>query len=514
MAFKLTRKAVATADSPEALFRDLRKRQVAGLLSHQADMLREYQSKALNSRDVALQLPTGSGKTLVGLLIGEWRRRAFQEKVVYICPTRQLAHQVVNQSLDKYGIKANPFVGKQAEYTPDKKAEYEGADTIAVTTYSGLFNINPYFADADVLILDDVHAAESYIASFWSLLVDRNNEKHKSLFNSVLSIISSKLQMTDRVRLQVADITRDAQWVDKLATPHFDSVLAEITAAFDEHTPKSDLKYAWGVIRDHLYACHLYLSINAFLLRPFIPPTQTHGPFANPKQRLYMSATLSESGDLERTVGVRKIDRLPVPTGWDKQGIGRRLFFFPERSLQERQATKLAVKMCNVAGRSLVLVPDDRSEEEFKKLAKASGHTVFDATEMERSKESFTSSEKAVAVIANRYDGIDMLNNECRLLIVKGFPRATNIQERFIVTRLAATLLLNDRILTRIIQAFGRCTRSATDYSAVVVLGEELLKCLSDPKRLAFLHPEIQAELQFGLDESKGRTTNEFLAHV
>jgi len=82
MAFKLNKRTNAATESPEALFRDLRNRQVPGLLSHQADMLRKYQQQALASPHVALQLPTGSGKTLVGLLIGEWRRRSFQEKVV------------------------------------------------------------------------------------------------------------------------------------------------------------------------------------------------------------------------------------------------------------------------------------------------------------------------------------------------------------------------------------------------------------------------------------------------
>src|SRR4051812_37772540 len=105
MAFKLNRHANASVESPEALFRDLRSRRVEGLLSHQADILRAYQDRALDTADVALQLPTGSGKTLVGLLIGEWRRRHFQETVVYLCPTKQLVHQVVEQGSKKYGIR-------------------------------------------------------------------------------------------------------------------------------------------------------------------------------------------------------------------------------------------------------------------------------------------------------------------------------------------------------------------------------------------------------------------------
>jgi replicative superfamily II helicase len=139
MPFKNVTPSSISSDTPEALFRDLRGRRIPGLLSHQADILRDYVERALESSDVAFQLPTGSGKTLVGLLLGEWRRRKFHETVVYLCPTRQLVYQVVEQSNTKYGIRALPFIGKKAEYEPSSCAEYTNSEVLAVTTYSSLF---------------------------------------------------------------------------------------------------------------------------------------------------------------------------------------------------------------------------------------------------------------------------------------------------------------------------------------------------------------------------------------
>ncbi|MEF2967403.1 hypothetical protein V3851_16375 [Paenibacillus sp. M1] len=69
MAFKSNYQGGASIESPEALLLDLRNRKVEGILSHQADVLRVYQNK-LKSSDVAMELPTGSGKTLIGLLVG------------------------------------------------------------------------------------------------------------------------------------------------------------------------------------------------------------------------------------------------------------------------------------------------------------------------------------------------------------------------------------------------------------------------------------------------------------
>jgi hypothetical protein len=64
MAFKLPEKKLTCPDDPEALFRDLRKKTVPGLLSHQADVLRSYIAVHTQYPDIALQLPMGSGKTL------------------------------------------------------------------------------------------------------------------------------------------------------------------------------------------------------------------------------------------------------------------------------------------------------------------------------------------------------------------------------------------------------------------------------------------------------------------
>lgn len=127
---------------------------------------------------------------------------------------------------------------------------------------------------------------------------------------------------------------------------------------------------------------------------------------------------------------------------------------------------------------------------------------VFTAANLEISKADFIQSGQAVAVIANRYDGIDFPDEDCRLLFIEGLSRTTNLQERFLINRMGASLLFNERIQTRVLQAIGRCTRGLNDYSAVVITGEELPAYLTDRKRRAFFHPELQAELEFGLEQS------------
>jgi CRISPR/Cas system-associated endonuclease/helicase Cas3 len=96
MSFKKIRRPTVSLESPESMYKDIHPRKIEGLLSHQADVLRSYEENAAPQKDVALQMPTGSGKTLVGAIIAEWRRRKLGERVVYICPTRQLSIKLLD----------------------------------------------------------------------------------------------------------------------------------------------------------------------------------------------------------------------------------------------------------------------------------------------------------------------------------------------------------------------------------------------------------------------------------
>lgn len=505
MAFKNPPTASSVPETPDKLFRELTRRKFPDVLPHQASMMQAYAAKAVGTPDVALQLPTGSGKTLVGLLIAEWRRRKFRERVVYLCPTRQLVHQVAEQANEKYGLSVATFVGKQRDFSPADKTDYLQAEKIAVTTYSSLFNTNPFFDQADVILVDDAHASENYIASHWTLRIGRLDERYAGLHQALCNAFTPHLSATDLSRLRgVWEDVVDRTWVDKLATPTVTALTPQIIEILDAHTPGTDLTYPWSLIRGHLDACHIYLSSQEILIRPLLPPTFSHPAFESAKQRIYMSATLGAGGDLERLTGRKTIQRLPAPEGWNTQGVGRRFFIFPEMSLTTDETAELRKQLMQRAGRSVVLVPSDKTADAIaEQIDEKLKVPVFRASDIEESKADFVALHQAVAIVANRYDGIDFAGDECRLLFIEGLPKAMNAQERFLMTRMGANALYNERIQTRVVQAIGRCTRSLEDYSAVVVSGEELPDYLADLRRRPFFHPELQAEITFGAHQSK-----------
>lgn len=83
---------------------------VGSLWIHQGDVLRAYAETHQTTPDLALELPTGTGKTLPGLLIAEWTRRKAEGPVLYATPTKQLARQVAETAKTE-GVPARVLVG-------------------------------------------------------------------------------------------------------------------------------------------------------------------------------------------------------------------------------------------------------------------------------------------------------------------------------------------------------------------------------------------------------------------
>lgn len=174
MAFARKTTDLSLPDDPLHLYRMLAvtNRGPAAVWGHQQDVLRAWHQKKSAAADVSIELPTGAGKTLVGGLIAEFRRRTARERVAYLCPTKQLAQQTA-AAFDEYGIPNALLIDRVSSWNPADRARFESADAVAVSVYSHVFNSNPAIKNANLLVLDDAHAAEGYVAKPWRLSISR-----------------------------------------------------------------------------------------------------------------------------------------------------------------------------------------------------------------------------------------------------------------------------------------------------------------------------------------------------
>nr|WP_279630195.1 DEAD/DEAH box helicase [Rathayibacter festucae] len=515
------RRPQAVSDSPETLFGELPRRRdgVGALWSHQVDQLREYKNLHVDRADVALELPTGSGKTLVGLLIGEWRRRQYNQRVVYACPTRQLALQVVEAGA-REGIHTHALIDKSRDWNMSAVSAYTRAEAIAVTTYAHIFNSNPRLGDAGTVIFDDAHAAEGYVADSWSLEIKTGSAAYAALFEAFGETIDA--QLATRMVSSSADTFTD-QEVRLLPLVAVSQRLQEIDGVLSTHlVDRSPEWYGFRRLRARLASCLFYVSRSGWYIRPMIPPTFDHDAFTDPIQRLYLSATLGEAGELERAFGRSPISRIASPPAWEKTGSGRRFIVFPDLAQYSPEDDREYVKvltpdadnanggepatlkdlgalplLTRLAGKKLLLTQKSTSAAAIADALGVPQGERFIASD--RSVEQFKEAAVGTLIAPNRYDGMDLADEACRFMVMSEVPTASHLQDKFLSSKLRAGDLLDERIRSRVVQGLGRCTRGPRDWAVVAIVGDELVRYLSDQDHTRSMPLELQAEIEFGL---------------
>lgn len=496
--------------SPEDLFGSLPKISTRApvLWAHQADQLRTYFEVHKDHTDVALELPTGSGKTLVGLLISEWRRRALSNRTLFACPTKQLAEQV-QASAEAQGLSTVLLVGSNTTWDSGDLHAYTRCQATAITTYSHIFNEYSKFSDAQSIVFDDAHAAEGYVAEAWALSIPKKIDAYQQIFDALSDDLDPL--MIERFTNKNADkaFEPEVRMLPLSVVAKNKAVIAKILQG--SIAQDDELKWAVRRVVPHLSSCLFFVDNSQWYIRPMIPPTFDHDPFMDPVQRIYLSATIGGGGELERAFGRPKINKIGVPEAWEKTGSGRRFFVFPSLAeatqlpdVPPEHHKSLTEQLLNLADKRLVLSQDTKTTEKIAKVLNIPEDEIFRVKD--RQFKEFAASSTGTLLAANRYDGMDLADDICRMMLIHGLPGTTHLQDRFFETKLRARSVLQERIRTRVVQGLGRCTRGPRDYSVVVVEDEALVRFLSRDENIESMPRELQAEIRFGLHTSDNVT--------
>ena len=503
-----TVKTTTTYENPEALFYRLSEREKTHgyLRGPQQDVLREYAKDFVQIPDVAFELPTGTGKTAVGLLIAEWwRTKGF--KVAFLSLTNQLAGQVLEEAV-RLRLSAADLRGDKNTRSKSEEGRYRTGEAVALTTYSNLFNIRPVINDVDVIVMDDAHGAEQYVSDMWSVTV---SAQKKELFGTVLSALKPAFTNAQIRSILSRSSMGSVEIPDLLGHPE---CLPKLVAALDE-SDLDTVKFAWGRIRNHLESCIILVSGHGVTIRPLIAPTHTHEAFESARQRIYMSATLGGGSDLQRSYGKEKVGVIRAQSPqW-----GRRYIFVPGLHVSSEQADQIAAAVWNglEKRRALLLGPSAREvEARLKRLVPnmKPAPKVIGAQDIADRLDGFTGATDVLLALASRYDGLDLPDDQCRLLILSESPAAVNSLERHLRERWKMGPVLRARARTRLTQGLGRCTRSATDFSIVIWLGQSLVDFATSRPLIEDLPAEIRAEISWGVAQSKGATNSSELVEM
>ena len=158
------------------------------------------------------------------------------------------------------------------------------------------------------------------------------------------------------------------------------------------------------------------------------------------------------------------------------------------------QFEKLADSMNTV-----VLVPSRRRSDDWADIADVvtAGDGIADAVEKLRS------GHVGLVVLINKYDGIDLPDEACRVLVIDGLPEAYGGIDRRDAVLLGESDAMVGRQLQRIEQGMGRGVRSAEDYCAVLLLGSRLTQLIADPDNFTRLGPTTRAQLELSREVAR-----------
>jgi hypothetical protein len=145
----------------------------------------------------------------------------------------------------------------------------------------------------------------------------------------------------------------------------------------------------------------------------------------------------------------------------------------------------------------VVLVPSSQRCADWGKY----GARVVDKNSLDRAVEDLRKrSYSKPIVIANYYDGIDLPDNMCRILIIDSKPFAEELIDRYLEDRRQGSKLIAGRIARIVEQGMGRSVRGEKDYCVIVLIGSDLVRALQAPGQREFFSDQTRKQIQLGKD--------------
>ena len=480
-------------DRYETLFADHRSNQIAELRPWQQEVLAEY---AEADGDVAIELPTGAGKTLVALLAGEEFRQRERRPVAYLAGNKQLAQQVERQA-NALKFPVVRFQGRKGDWSPGDVFAFNMGQKLGIMNYWNYFNESPGVAPAGMLILDDVHLLEEPLRDFFTLTISRLDP----LCDELLGFIVERFPYY----LHAADVLKgDAppQPPEMLVFPDSSELAGRARALLDDHIKSRDdgRWWTWGRIRDSLGVCCWLISPRGITFTPFIPPTQTIDHFKESDRRLYLSATVGTTDDLQRRLGVPPLQKLTASAP-PRQG---ERFVVLQSGVEEMSAgtmVKLVQPLLAVHAKALWLCARQVTSDAIEVALKADWPTrgVRRLRADNAEDEAFSMSAAGHLVTAGRFDGMDFPDDACRIEILPELPIATSDLEEFVSAYLRDAPFAGSRLAQRVAQALGRCNRTASDRAVYVLADPAFAVKLVQPSVFSALPPEVRNDIAAGL---------------
>lgn len=491
----INRAASAASIDPLELYGTLDRASDKGpLRDSQSAVLAEWNSVRRNQRDVIVKLHTGQGKTLIGLLVLQSKLNEGIAPAVYLCPNNFLVAQTTSQA-KQFGLKC-------VLADPELPSEFLDGKAILITSVQKLFNgltkfgLGPHSTRVGALVMDDSHACIDAIREACMIRLSSNDQPYQDL----LSLLSPELERQGVGTF--ADI-RNGRREALLPVPYWEWVdkHAEIAAILSKHASSNAIKFAWPLLKDSIQDCFCAISGTDLEIAPYLPPLHLFGSYAKASHRVFMSATVTNDSFLIKGLGLPE-DVIKKPLLYKKETwAGEKMVLIPSL-MNDSLSRELIVQMLAkpIPKRRygvVVLSPSTYGCQDWAKY----GAVIADTTTIGQEIDKLTKGDcENTLVIVNRYDGIDLPDDACRILLFDSKPHSESLIDRYAESCRAASAAIATKAARRIEQGLGRSVRGEKDYCVFILIGPSLIKTLLAGGDRAYFSPQTRMQIELGLE--------------
>lgn len=455
--------------------------------------LRDVQSEVLdqwveqqNKKDLVIKMNTGSGKTVVGLLL---LKSCLNQKIgpaVYVTPDSYLVKQVINEAKD---------LGLDVTDDPTSP-DFKKSKSVLVINIYKLINGKSVFGvgsegqkiEMGSILIDDAHACLSASQNQFTLNIPASEKSYAELL-SLFREDLYKQSSTGLLEIEESDPLKNMQvpfwsWADKI-----DKVTKILFSLKDQEK----CKFVWPLLKDHLILCRCVVSGSEIEISPRCLPIDSIPSFVNSKRRIFMTATLTDDSVLVSDFNAEPKLITQHITPKKANDIGDRLILIPQELAPDYDAEELKnlIKEVSKKNNIVIIVPSYFRAEFWSDIA----DRTLTADNLHDGVDQLKKNHVGVVVLINRYDGIDLPNDACRILVIDGLPDVRRRIDKVEQITLGGSNESQRRQIQRIEQGMGRGVRSNDDYCVVILLGANLVNELYSGGAIEKFSPGTRAQL-------------------
>lgn len=445
----------------------------------------------LDKPEVILKLSTGSGKTTLGLLYLKYYGQKYQEPVLFLVPNLQLAQQVLTEA-SNLGITATLYSQGDRHVEPDAMR----GNAIIISTYEKLFNglntFQRYHINPCAIVFDDAHSGMDVIKKQFSL-VGTNH-----IYTKLKEIFTESCQKHSPI-----------EWIDlqqasgKFEIPYWiwQEKLENVVSLLNENS--DDFIFTYPLIKHELKFCRCIFTENKFEIAPDIINIKKIMPYSGAKHKLFMSATLTDSDNFIKTLGLKADTVKSIINPDSDKGIGERMILAPSLVSPEFNRS-IVIDLCTEFSKNysifILTSSTAQSLEWVEKGAKLLNSENID-NELLLLKQ--RAQKNGLYVLAQRFEGLDLADDLCRILVIDDIPYGERTIENYDSESLGDIGGFGKKNIFRVEQGMGRAVRSHVDYAVVLLAGNDLSSFIAYKECRDALSAETNAQLELGINMSK-----------